>query len=154
MRPLDAPTLSPVPCVALPSQGTAQRRASFLAKATARTLLDGPELGDRPAVDRDHEPLAGTDLAHVVKTTVYLVDIATFAEMNGVYETFHSGNPEGDTNGARIWTGDLPTGPGGEAVPLDIDVRGMRAVEAEEALERYLREAGPYTPPPANVQLT
>jgi DNA mismatch repair protein MutS2 len=28
-----------------------------------------------------------------------------------------------------------------EAMPLDIDVRGMRAVEAEEALERYLNDA-------------
>ena len=33
------------------------------------------------------------------------------------------------------------TARGGEAVPLDIDVRGMRAVEAEEALERYLNDA-------------
>jgi dsDNA-specific endonuclease/ATPase MutS2 len=33
------------------------------------------------------------------------------------------------------------TARGGEAMPLDIDVRGMRAVEAEEALERYLNDA-------------
>ncbi len=31
---------------------------------------------------------AGTDLAHVVKTTVYLADIADFAAMNEVYATF------------------------------------------------------------------
>lgn len=31
---------------------------------------------------------AGTDLSHVVKTTVYLADIADFAAMNGVYATF------------------------------------------------------------------
>jgi len=30
---------------------------------------------------------------------------------------------------------------GNEAMPLEIDVRGMRAVEAEEALERYLNDA-------------
>lgn len=30
---------------------------------------------------------------------------------------------------------------GGEPVPLDIDVRGMRAVEAEETLERFLNDA-------------
>ena len=33
---------------------------------------------------------AGTDLAHVVKTTVYLVDMADFAAMNEVYATFFS----------------------------------------------------------------
>ena len=31
---------------------------------------------------------AGTDLAHVVKTTVYLADIADFAAINEVYATF------------------------------------------------------------------
>ena len=31
---------------------------------------------------------AGTDLAHVVKTTVYLADMADFAAMNEVYATF------------------------------------------------------------------
>lgn len=31
---------------------------------------------------------AGTDLSHVVKTTVYLADIADFAAMNEVYATF------------------------------------------------------------------
>ena len=33
---------------------------------------------------------AGTDLAHVVKTTVYLADMADFAAMNEVYATFFS----------------------------------------------------------------
>ena len=31
---------------------------------------------------------AGTDLSHVVKTTVYLSDMANFAAMNEVYATF------------------------------------------------------------------
>ena len=31
---------------------------------------------------------AGTDMSHVVKTTVYLADIADFAAMNEVYATF------------------------------------------------------------------
>lgn len=31
---------------------------------------------------------AGTDLAHVVKTTVFLSDMANFAAMNGVYAEF------------------------------------------------------------------
>lgn len=30
----------------------------------------------------------GTDMAHVVKTTVFLADMADFAEMNEVYTTF------------------------------------------------------------------
>lgn len=33
---------------------------------------------------------AGTDLAHVVKTTVFLADMADFAAMNEVYSTFFS----------------------------------------------------------------
>ena len=33
---------------------------------------------------------AGTNLAHVVKTTVYLADMADFAAMNEVYATFFS----------------------------------------------------------------
>ena len=33
---------------------------------------------------------AGTDLAHVVKTTVYLANMADFAAMNEVYATFFS----------------------------------------------------------------
>ena len=31
---------------------------------------------------------AGTDLSHVVKTTVYLADMSDFADMNEVYSTF------------------------------------------------------------------
>lgn len=31
---------------------------------------------------------AGTDLAHVVKTTVFLSDMANFAAMNGIYAEF------------------------------------------------------------------
>ena len=33
---------------------------------------------------------AGTDLSHVVKTTVYLADMADFAAMNEVYAQFFS----------------------------------------------------------------
>jgi 2-iminobutanoate/2-iminopropanoate deaminase len=36
---------------------------------------------------------AGTDMAHVVKVTVLLADIATFAEMNAVYSTFFPVDP-------------------------------------------------------------
>ena len=34
---------------------------------------------------------AGTDLTHVVKTTVFLSDMNDFAAMNGVYATFFEG---------------------------------------------------------------
>jgi 2-iminobutanoate/2-iminopropanoate deaminase len=36
---------------------------------------------------------AGTDMAHVVKTTVLLADISTFAEMNAVYARFFPTDP-------------------------------------------------------------
>ncbi len=36
---------------------------------------------------------AGTDLAHVVKTTVFLADMADFKAMNEVYATFFPGTP-------------------------------------------------------------
>lgn len=36
---------------------------------------------------------AGTDMAHVVKVSVLLADIATFAEMNAVYSTFFPNDP-------------------------------------------------------------
>ncbi len=36
---------------------------------------------------------AGTDLAHVVKTTVFLVDLADFKAMNAVYADFFPGTP-------------------------------------------------------------
>ncbi len=36
---------------------------------------------------------AGTNLDHVVKTTVFLADINDFAAMNGVYKTFFAENP-------------------------------------------------------------
>ena len=36
---------------------------------------------------------AGTDLAHVVKTTVFLKDMTDFPKMNAVYAEFFSANP-------------------------------------------------------------
>ena len=36
---------------------------------------------------------AGTDLAHVVKTTVFLADMADFKAMNEVYATYFPGTP-------------------------------------------------------------
>ena len=35
----------------------------------------------------------GSDMEHVIKTTVFLKDISEFARMNGVYATFFGENP-------------------------------------------------------------
>ncbi len=48
---------------------------------------------------------AGTDMAHVVKCTVLLADISTFAEMNTVYSTFFPNDPPARTTFAAK---DLP----------------------------------------------
>ncbi len=40
---------------------------------------------------------AGTDMAHVVKVTVLLADMGTFAEMNAVYNTFFPAEPPART---------------------------------------------------------
>ncbi|HEX3051989.1 MAG TPA: Rid family detoxifying hydrolase [Aggregatilineaceae bacterium] len=40
---------------------------------------------------------AGTDMAHVVKMTVLLADMSTFAEMNAVYNTFFPAEPPART---------------------------------------------------------
>ncbi len=50
---------------------------------------------------------AGTDMAHVVKCTVLLADIATFGEMNTVYGTFFPENPPAR---AAFAVKDLPLG--------------------------------------------
>lgn len=36
---------------------------------------------------------AGTDLQHVVKTTIFLTDITAFSEVNAIYSEFFSDNP-------------------------------------------------------------
>lgn len=50
---------------------------------------------------------AGTDMAHVVKVTVLLADIASFKEMNDVYSTFFPHNPPAR---AAFAVKDLPLG--------------------------------------------
>jgi 2-iminobutanoate/2-iminopropanoate deaminase len=50
---------------------------------------------------------AGTDMAHVVKCTVLLADISTFAEMNTVYSTFFPVDPPAR---AAFAVKDLPLG--------------------------------------------
>lgn len=50
---------------------------------------------------------AGTDLAHVVKCTVYLADISIFGEMNDAYATFF---PDAPPARAAFAVKDLPLG--------------------------------------------
>jgi len=50
---------------------------------------------------------AGTDLAHVVKATVYLADISAFKEMNDVYSAFFPAQPPAR---AAFAVRDLPLG--------------------------------------------
>ncbi len=50
---------------------------------------------------------AGTDLAHVVKATVFLADIAAFKEMNDVYSAFFPAQPPAR---AAFAVRDLPLG--------------------------------------------
>lgn len=50
---------------------------------------------------------AGTTMRHVVKVTVLLADIGSFAEMNGVYSTFFPSDPPAR---AAFAVKDLPLG--------------------------------------------
>ena len=69
---------------------------------------------------------------------------------NGIFETFHNANPNGDTNGAKIWTGELPAGEDGRTLPQTLEaafdgprmidkviVRGVRADNTFCALLEY-----------------
>ena len=60
--------------------------------ATGSFVEGGVKEQTRQALTNASEILqeAGTDLAHVVKTTVYLADMADFAAMNEVYAQFFS----------------------------------------------------------------
>lgn len=50
---------------------------------------------------------AGTNMGNVVKTTVFLADIADFAEFNGVYSEFFPDNPPARST---VQAGGLPAG--------------------------------------------
>lgn len=53
---------------------------------------------------------------------------------NGVYETFHNANPNGDTNGAKIWTGELPLDAAGAIVPQAL----VASFEAPQAVDKVI----------------
>ena len=76
---------------------------------------------------------AGTDMRHVVKTTVYLSDIANFTPMNEVYARFFS---EPFPARSAVAVRDLPKGalvevevlavkPQGQAAPCDKEVSSL-----------------------------
>jgi len=50
---------------------------------------------------------AGSSISRVVATTVYLTDINTFSEMNGVYAEYFTSNPPGRTT---VGVSSLPAG--------------------------------------------
>jgi len=63
--------------------------------ATGRLVPGGVEEQTRRALQNLSAVLeaAGTDLAHVLKTTVFLADMADFKGMNGVYAEFFTATP-------------------------------------------------------------
>lgn len=63
--------------------------------ATGRLVPGGVEDQTRRALQNLSAVLeaAGTDLAHVVKTTVFLGDMADFNGMNGAYAAFFTATP-------------------------------------------------------------
>lgn len=69
---------------------------------------------------------------------------------NGIFETYHNANPNGDTNGAKIWTGELPASADGQIAPQTLEaafdapqtidkvvIRGVRADNTFCALLEY-----------------
>lgn len=72
--------------------------------ATGKLVEGGVEAQTRRVLENLKTVLetAGTDLAHVVKTTVFLTDMADFAIMNGVYaEMFGDHRPARSTIAVR-----------------------------------------------------
>lgn len=63
--------------------------------ATMEFVPGGVEAQTRQSLTNIQNVLAaaGSDMAHVLKTTVFLVDMADFARMNAVYGEFFTENP-------------------------------------------------------------
>lgn len=58
---------------------------------------------------------------------------------NGIYETFHSQNPHGNTDGGRIWTGALPLGPDGQPLPQTLTANFDRPQTIDRLIVRTVR---------------
>ena len=91
---------------------------------------------------RDLAARAKFDYSSVTKSDYSLLN-------NGVIETYHSGNPNGDTNGQKIWQGELPR-TDGKVIPQTLDIsfdhpqlinkvllRGIRGDNGFSALLNY-----------------
>lgn len=64
----------------------------------------------------------GRDLAPRAKFSYSSTAKGDFSLLNnGILETYHSGNPNGDANGAKIWTGDLPR-EGDKIIPQTLEI--------------------------------
>jgi 2-iminobutanoate/2-iminopropanoate deaminase len=63
--------------------------------ATGKMVKDDIEVQTKRALENLQAVLqaAGSDLSHVMKTTVFLFDMAEFKAMNGVYADFFGDNP-------------------------------------------------------------
>jgi 2-iminobutanoate/2-iminopropanoate deaminase len=68
-------------------------------RATGKLVEGGVEAETRQVLLNVQHILeaAGTDMAHVVKTTVFLRDMADFPKMNAVYATFFTSSPPART---------------------------------------------------------
>lgn len=67
--------------------------------ATMELVPGGVEVETRQVLTNIQNVLeaSGSDMAHVLKTTVYLRDMADFARMNAVYAEFFPANPPART---------------------------------------------------------
>ena len=106
-----------------------------IAPATGLIVEGGIQEQTRQALTNASHILraAGTDMRHVVKTTVYLSDIANFTPMNEVYARFFS---EPFPARSAVAVRDLPKGalvevevlavkPQGQAAPCDKEVSSL-----------------------------
>lgn len=80
--------------------------------------------------------------AHLTYSSTHKQDMGLLT--NGVIETYNAGDPNGDTDGAKIWTGDLPTLPQTLDIQFDqpqkinaVVLRGVRADNGFCALLSY-----------------
>ncbi len=88
--------------------------------ATGEIVQGGVEAETRQVLTNLKNVLeaAGTDLAHVVKTTVFLRDMADFPKMNAVYAEFFTENPPARST---VAVAGLPRG-----VAVEIEVIALR----------------------------
>ena len=85
----------------------------------------------RMDMGRDLAPRATFVYSGVTKSDYGLLN-------NGIIETYHSGNPNGDTNGQKIWQGDLPRRDG-KVIPQTLDINFDHPQLVNKVLLRGIR---------------